>query len=91
MAQTTVTFRMDESLKKSMELVCDELGMNMTTAFTVFARKMTREWRIPFDVSVEQPNAETLAAMDEVKRMKEDPTRGKAYTSAAAMIEDILE
>jgi len=42
---------MDAELKKRMEAVCDELGMNMTTAFTVFAKKMTREHRIPFEVS----------------------------------------
>ncbi len=51
MAQAMVNFRMDADLKKRMEAVCDELGMNMTTAFTVFAKKMTREHRIPFEVS----------------------------------------
>lgn len=51
MAQAMVNFRMDAELKKRMEAVCDELGMNMTTAFTVFAKKMTREHRIPFEVS----------------------------------------
>ncbi len=53
MAQAMVNFRMDEDLKKSMESVCQELGMNMTTAFIIFAKKMTREKRIPFDVSVD--------------------------------------
>ena len=51
MAQAMMNFRMDADLKKRMEAVCDELGMNMTTAFTVFAKKMTREHRIPFEVS----------------------------------------
>ena len=50
MAQTMVNFRMDENLKKSMEKVCKEMGMSMTTAFTVFAVKVSRERRIPFDV-----------------------------------------
>lgn len=53
MAQTLVNIRMDEDLKKNMERTCQELGMNMTTAFTIFAKKMTREKRIPFDVSVD--------------------------------------
>lgn len=39
--------------KKEMEAVCKELGMSMTTAFTIFAKKMGRERRIPFDVSIE--------------------------------------
>ena len=53
MAQTLVNIRMDEKLKKSMEKTCQELGMTMTTAFTIFAKKMSREKRIPFEVSVD--------------------------------------
>ena len=53
MAHVLVNVRMDENLKKSMEQTCHELGMNVTTAFTIFAKKMTREKRIPFDVSVD--------------------------------------
>ena len=53
MAQTLVNIRMDEELKKKMEQTCQELGMNMTTAITIFAKKMTREKRIPFDVSID--------------------------------------
>lgn len=53
MAQTLVNIRMDAELKKKMEQTCQELGMNMTTAITIFAKKMTREKRIPFDVSVD--------------------------------------
>ena len=34
-----INFRMDAELKKSMEKLCDELGMSMTTAFTIFAKK----------------------------------------------------
>ena len=53
MGQAMVNIRMDEDLKKSMEQVCQELGMSMTTAFTIFAKKMSREKRIPFEVSVD--------------------------------------
>ena len=42
MAQTTINIRMDEELKKSFENVCDELGLNMSTAMTIFAKKMSR-------------------------------------------------
>jgi DNA-damage-inducible protein J len=40
---------MDANLKRSMEETCRELGMNMTTAFTIFARKVTREHSMPFE------------------------------------------
>ena len=53
MAQTTVSIRMEDTLKKDMEETCEELGMKMTTAFIVYAKKVTREKRIPFDVSID--------------------------------------
>lgn len=53
MGQTMVNIRMDETLKKNMEQTCKELGMSMSTAFTIFAKKVTREQRIPFEVSVD--------------------------------------
>lgn len=54
MAQTVnVNFRMDENLKRNMEQTCAEMGMTMTTAFTIFAKKVTREKRIPFEISAD--------------------------------------
>ena len=53
MAQAMVNFRMDEDLKKSMEQTCKDMGLSMTTAFTIFANKVTKEKRIPFEVAVE--------------------------------------
>ena len=53
MAQTTLSVRMDDSLKSDCDKVCNELGLSMTTAFTMLAKKMTREKRLPFEVSVD--------------------------------------
>ena len=54
MAQTVnVNFRLDEADKKRMENVCNELGLSMSAAFTIFAKKVGREHRIPFEVSVD--------------------------------------
>lgn len=53
MAQAMVNFRIDEELKKSMEATCKEMGLSMTAAFTLFATKVTREKRIPFDICVD--------------------------------------
>ena len=53
MAQAMINFRMDEELKKNMEETCKDLGLSMTAAFTIFAKKMTREKRIPFEVSID--------------------------------------
>ena len=63
---------MDEDLKRSMEKTCQELGMNMTTAFTIFAKKVSREKRIPFEVSIDPFYSESnIKAIDEsIEQMK---------------------
>lgn len=55
MAQVMVNFRIDETIKKNMEQACREMGLSMTTAFTIFATKVGREKRIPFEVTAEPP------------------------------------
>lgn len=90
MAQTNINIRMDEQLKKQFDHLCNELGMNMTTAFNIFAKTMVRQQRIPFEVSLETPNAETQEAIQEVQRMKADPKLGKSYSDVDQMMEDLL-
>ena len=51
MAQVMVNFRIDEDVKRSMEQACREMGLSMTTAFTIFATKVGKEKRIPFEVT----------------------------------------
>lgn len=53
MAQGIVSVRMDEALKQDFDGICQELGMSMTTAITMLAKKMTREKRLPFEVSID--------------------------------------
>jgi len=53
MATTNVSFRMDESLKKQAEIIFDEMGMNMTTAFTIFTKAVVRQGEIPFKIAVD--------------------------------------
>ena len=53
MAQTSVNFRMDEQLKKNVEEICQKMGMSLTTALTVFCRKVEQERKIPFEITAE--------------------------------------
>jgi len=53
MSQAMVNIRMDDEIKKKMELACKELGLSMTAAFTIYAIKVGKEKRIPFEVSVD--------------------------------------
>jgi len=57
-----VNFRLDEVDKKRMENVCNELGLSMSAAFTIFAKKVGREHRIPFEISVDPFYSESNVA-----------------------------
>ncbi len=51
MSQTVnVNFKLDADVKKSMEQACADMGLSMSAAFTVFAKKVGRERRIPFEI-----------------------------------------
>lgn len=58
MAQVMVNFRMDEDVKRRMEQACKEMGLSMTTAFTIFATKVGKEKRIPFEITAEHSHPE---------------------------------
>ena len=91
MAITNVTMRMDEELKAQLQELVSNLGMDMTTFFTLSAKQAVREQRIPFDITMRVPNAETLEAIAEVKAMKADKTLGKNYTDVDEMMSELLK
>ncbi len=63
MANTNITIRIDAELKRQAEELFSDLGMNLTTAFTIFARQAVREQKLPFAVS-RAYNAETIKAIE---------------------------
>ena len=48
---TTISLRFDDKMKKDLDEMCEEMGMNLTTFFTIYAKKALRDRRIPFDIS----------------------------------------
>lgn len=76
MAKTMVNFRLDENLKIKMEKVCKEMGISISTAFSMFATKVATEKRIPFEICVDPFYSET-----NIKRLEKiiaDIETGKA-------------
>jgi DNA-damage-inducible protein J len=63
MAQATFSVRMDETLKKQFDILCQDFGMNATTAINVFARAVVRQRRIPFEISSSETNITREGAM----------------------------
>ena len=64
---TNINIKTDSVLKKNAEVLFEELGMNMSTALNIFLRQAVRENRIPFELTGNVPNTETIKAMEDVK------------------------
>ncbi len=52
---TTVSLRLDDELKKGLDQMCAEMGMNLTTFFTIYAKRALRERRILFEINAPLP------------------------------------
>ncbi len=87
MAKTTnLNIRVDEELKRQAEAIFSELGLNMSTAMNIFLRYSVRYGGIPFDLRIEKPNAETLAAIDDVNNNR---NMSKSFDSVDALMDDL--
>jgi addiction module antitoxin, RelB/DinJ family len=86
MATTNLNIRIDADLKKQAEDIFNELGMNMSTALTVFLRQTVRSNGIPFELRLDTPNTETLEAMEDVRLGRN--LRGP-FSSVKALMEDL--
>lgn len=87
---TNFSVRMDSDIKKQCELLYGELGINLTTAINVFLRQSLRAGGFPFDVRLDQPNKETIAAMLEAERIGRDPSV-KRYSDVEEALKALKE
>lgn len=74
MTTTNINIRMDSDLKAQADALFSELGMNLSTAFNIFVRQSIRDGGIPFEITLNQPSKDTIAAMLEAERIAKDPS-----------------
>ena len=87
MSQTNINIRMDSQLKEQFDKFCSEIGMSMTTAFCVFAKKAVREQKIPFEITAEDP----FYSEENMKRLKKaiaDLEKGRGTEHEIIEVED---
>lgn len=48
---TTISIRLEDQAKQELEAICEEMGMNLSTLFVIYAKKVLRERKIPFEVA----------------------------------------
>ncbi len=84
----SVNFKLDAETKKSMESVCSELGLSMTAAFTIFAKAVTRERRIPFDLALNPDPFYSESNIRYLEKKMQDYKSGKLRLAEHELIED---
>jgi len=83
--------RIDPEVKSDVESIYAQYGMSITDAINIFLYTSRNRGGLPFDLRPHIPNAETLEAIEEVRRMKADPSLGKSYTDIDEMMKELLE
>ena len=89
MSTSSINIRLDNNLKCDSEKLFSELGLNMTTAITMFLRQAVCDQAIPFRIcKYPRPNAITLAAMREAEQLAHDPN-AKSYQNVDELFEEL--
>lgn len=91
MPKSSTNISLDPELKRSaMELLAD-LGLDLSTAVTLFLKQTLRTQGLPFPITRENPNAETIAAMNEYYEMQAHPEKYMRYASIRDAAKEVLE
>ena len=85
---TSMTIRMNRTVKQVAQQLFANLGMDMTTAINVFLRQAIYHNGLPFEVRFENPNTTTMAALEEGDRMIKDPN-AKRFSSVDELFEEL--
>ncbi|MBR3738730.1 MAG: type II toxin-antitoxin system RelB/DinJ family antitoxin [Eubacterium sp.] len=89
MPSSNINIRVDSELKQSAENLFNDLGLNMSTAITMFLKTAVNSDGIPFEVK-RIPNAQTRAALAEYAEMKSNPEKYKRYGSFDELLDEVF-
>ena len=90
MACVSTNIALDPELKKSAQELFGDLGMDFTTAVTIFLKQAVRVQGIPFEVTRKNSNSETISALNEYYEMKEHPEKYRRYSSFREAMNEVL-
>ena len=86
MAQTNLTIRIDEGVKREAETLFNKIGLSMSAAINVFFRQAVREQAIPFELKP-YDDYYTGANLERLKRSMAQSERGETISFTMAELE----
>lgn len=90
MPKVSTNISLDADLKKQSIELFKDLGMDLTTAVTIFLKQAIRKQGMPFAIERNTPNQETVAALNEFYEMKNNPGAYKKYSSFSDAMKEVL-
>ena len=90
MSKVSTNISLDANLKKQSQALLADLGLDLTTAVTIFLKQMLREQGIPFRITRNVPNEETIAAMNEAREIAAHPENYQTYESFDDLIGEVF-
>lgn len=90
MAKVSTNLSLDADLKREAQALYADLGMDLSTAVNIFLRQSLRVQGVPFSITRESPNADTVAALAEYQAMKAHPEQYKRYASFRDAMDEVL-
>lgn len=90
MSKVSTNISLDGDLKKSAQELFSDLGMDLSTAVTIFLKQSLRVQGIPFPIMRDDPNSDTVAAMKEYDEMKAHPEKYPRYSSFREAMNEVL-
>ena len=90
MAKTAViNIRTDIKTKQAIEDLYSAFGISVSDAINIFFKKSLMQNGLPFEMQLPRFNAETLAAIEEVREMKRNPQLHKSFDSVEELFEEL--
>ncbi len=90
MSKVSTNISLDADLKKAGQELFADLGLDLTTAVTIFIKQALRVQGLPFAVTRDNPNAETAAALNEYYEMQAHPEKYPRYSSFKEAMDEVL-
>ena len=84
---TTVSIRLDDDMKRQLDIMCEEMGMNLTTFFMIYAKKALRDRRIPFEITAPADVFYSEANMKQLKKAEQQVKSGKVIVKTMEELE----
>ena len=87
----TVSLRFDEATKHGLDSMCEEMGMNLTTFFMIYARAALRERKIPFEIRANDDPFYSKANIAALKRSEAEMHDGKVISKSIEELEEMAK